>query len=367
MRYLVMSDLHLGHNKNNANYIIAGLNKFFLQYRKTLLTIDILFIAGDLFDKLLATNSNDYILINKWLINLIKFVSANSIKLRVLHGTLSHDQNQFNVFYNILSGLKIDIDFKYYDDVAIETINDVVTLYVPDEFGDTDDILKAVKSKLALLNLTSIDIAIMHGNFDYQLPITLPSALDSKRFLNLITGPISIGHIHTHSVFKRIIAQGSFDRLHHNEEEDKGAVVIDFNPLDKTYSFNFLTNNNTMIFKTININNFTIERVKKLLLKYEHIGIKLDKPVNIRLLTADDVLKHNILELKKEFSYIRISFKSEAKDDDIILKLVIEEHKDIKVIDNKLIREFVHSKVAHLESVELQELIKKELEELINV
>ena len=75
--------------------------------------------------------------------------------------------------------------------------------------------------------LTKVDYAVMHGQFDYQLPkhITGMPRHDSQKYLDIVKHYIFIGHIHTHSVYDRIIAQGSFDRLTHGQEEPKGYVV----------------------------------------------------------------------------------------------------------------------------------------------
>jgi len=44
IKYLVLSDIHLGHPKNHTENIINNLNDFFIKYTKELNDIDILFI-----------------------------------------------------------------------------------------------------------------------------------------------------------------------------------------------------------------------------------------------------------------------------------------------------------------------------------
>ena len=44
------------------------------------------------------------------------------------------------------------------------------------------------------------------------------------------------------SVFERILAQGSFDRLAHNEEEDKGGIVVTIDKVNGNHSYRFIKN-----------------------------------------------------------------------------------------------------------------------------
>jgi hypothetical protein len=72
-----------------------------------------------------------------------------------------------------------------------------------------------------------VDYAIMHGAFAYQLPanVNVPTH-DPDRYLSIVRKYIFIGHIHRHTTYDRILAQGSFDRLTHGEEEAKGHLRV---------------------------------------------------------------------------------------------------------------------------------------------
>lgn len=74
---------------------------------------------------------------------------------------------------------------------------------------------------------------------------------DSDEYLRLVKHFICIGHIHNHTVYNRIIAQGSFDRLNHGEEEPKGAVLCTISKNGN--SFEFIENKQAKIYKTIKI------------------------------------------------------------------------------------------------------------------
>lgn len=255
IKYLVLSDIHLGHRNNKTLDIVNNLIYYFKVNNKLFKTLDIIFLAGDVFDRLLSTNSEEYLLAVEWLSSLISYCKLNNIKLRLLEGTPSHDWKQSKVVTTILQRLDINIDFKYIESVSIEKMSDlgINILYIPDEANHkATDTLDEVSELLVKNNLSQVDIAIMHGQFNYQLPILLECSHDENSYLDIVKYYISIGHVHTASVFKRILAEGSFDRLTHGEEEDKGGMVI---TIGDDPSFEFIVNKKAKIFKTLDVKN----------------------------------------------------------------------------------------------------------------
>jgi len=85
-----------------------------------------------------------------------------------------------------------------------------------------------------------------------------------ERYLSITERYIFIGHVHNPSRYKRILAQGSFDRLCFGEEEDKGHYRVECdieNPeLDKV---TFVVNEGACRFDTIDITKFTLEEAEK--------------------------------------------------------------------------------------------------------
>jgi hypothetical protein len=123
---------------------------------------------------------------------------------------------------------KIGADLKYVTTLSIEYIErfGINVLYVPDEWEPTTEkTLAQVRELLRAKGLDYVDYAIMHGQFEYQLPahVKAPSH-DSEAYLKIVKELVFIGHVHTYSRYKRIVAQGSFDRLTHGEENPKGHV-----------------------------------------------------------------------------------------------------------------------------------------------
>jgi hypothetical protein len=131
---------------------------------------------------------------------------------------------------------------------------DLHVLYIPDEWSDSvDETYSQVLSQMEQLNIKKVDIVIMHGQFKYQLvnaPDSIPKH-DEMSYLDITKYFIHIGHVHKHSIFERILAQGSFDRLTHGEEEDKGFMLVHIDGHKST--FYFVVNTQAKIYKTINI------------------------------------------------------------------------------------------------------------------
>lgn len=262
VKYAVISDIHLGNKRNSAKSIIANLNKH-VSNSAFISTLDILFIAGDLFDEMLYLSADEVGDIQVWMGHLLSICRKLKVKLRVLEGTPSHDRRQSRLF------LKLDeiqmqsgkyhsdeaVDLQYYDEIAIEYMEDLdlSVLYIPDEMGPTTEAAhQQVLDLMRQRGIEYVDIAMMHGLFTYQLPENIPNIPrhDEESYLSIVRYLINIGHIHTFSTYSRIIAQGSFDRLSHNEEEPKGFAVIELST-DDTYKAEFVENTGAAIFKTI--------------------------------------------------------------------------------------------------------------------
>lgn len=271
LKYLVISDVHLGHKTNKVDRMFNAICNYFNNNSILLKDIDILFIAGDLFDNYLANYSHEYLKAIEVMTGLINWCKETNTKLRILEGTPSHDWRQSSVVSNIVRDLKIDIDYKYIDTLHIEHMEDygVDVLYVPDQYKPKgEDVYKDVQKLLLQNKLSDVDIAIMHGQFHYQFPrLKLDSSHNEKDYLDIVKHYIHIGHIHTHSTKDRIIAQGSFDRLAHGEEEAKGGVlsIIDTENPDND-EWVFLENKHAMVFKTIDVSKYHNEEILKYVL-----------------------------------------------------------------------------------------------------
>ena len=314
IKYMVFSDIHFGSSKNKTTNIANNLLNYLYVNVKIMKDLDVFIIAGDVFDRLLTAASLDYIIAVECLTKICMFCKLHNIKLRILEGTPSHDNKQCKIIYTVLDELKINIDFKYIMGIEIEYMkeHDTYILYVPDEMHhNAEDTLIEVKALMESMNLVKVHIAIMHGAFKNQLPmVDLASSHDENEYLALVEHYISIGHIHDKSVFKRILAQGSFDRLAHNEEDPKGAMYISIDNDRRSYLF--IENKDAMIFKSINIDSEDIME------SIDYIGDILKDIVSgshIRLIMKNNnpLLKsvHDIYKRFPEYNFIVKSIKDE--------------------------------------------------------
>lgn len=249
-----ISDIHLGHKKNPTKEIIANLKKAFPETSETA-ELDIIYIAGDVFDNEMYLSDDDVVEINIWISWFILLCKRYDILLRVLEGTPSHDRRQSKLFAGIAKILECEDIVKYVSDLSIEYIEKlgINVLYVPDEWdSDTNKTLDQVKALMGAKGLEKVDYAVMHGTFKHQLPEhTKTHKHDPDEYLKLVKHFIYVGHIHNYSKYDRVLAQGSFDRLSHGEEGAKGHLRTTVEK-DGSRKIMFIENRDAKIFKTIN-------------------------------------------------------------------------------------------------------------------
>lgn len=278
MKYANTSDNHLGHLKTPTIHIINSFKTSILTEQNK--DLDILFIAGDLFDRLLDLNSKEVHNIIEFFNYLLTYCYANNILLRILEGTPSHDWQQSSILVKLNDIRLHKCDLKYHKFLDIEYIErvDKYVLYIPDEWTNSHEELELqIQEKLNQYSITQVDIAIMHGQFKYQLAGKKYNGFHFKEeyFLKLVRGYIHVGHYHMFSKFDRIIAGGSLERLAHGEEAAKGYVVVE----DDRYTF--IENKNAYTYVTLNVTNATtLDRLDKMIAKYpinSYIRLLLNK------------------------------------------------------------------------------------------
>lgn len=263
IKIAVVSDIHLGHRRNKTEEILKNLSLAFPDNAETA-ELDVLFLAGDVFDDVLMFSDIDCLAIEVWIAELLRICKKHNVAVRVLEGTPSHDWKQSEHFQTVNEVAAIGADLKYVKTLSIEYIESIgkTVLYVPDEWETTTDkTLSQVRDLLRAKGLESVDIAIMHGQFDYQVPEHLRARIpchDSKAYMELVRDVVAIGHVHSFSQCKKIVAQGSFDRLSHGEEEPKGHVRITIG--DATgVEIKFVENEGAKKFVTVNCLGLSLE------------------------------------------------------------------------------------------------------------
>ncbi len=375
-KILNVSDVHLGHHKTKTDYIISNL-KSVIHYLIENENIDLLSIAGDLFDRRLWSDDSDIGLILSYIFELIQLCHKKKTSIRILKGTPSHDWNQLNLIKIIYENIGEKVDFKYFDDVAIEYNERLkkTILYIPDEWGMTAEYtFNYVKRLLKENNLSQVDLAIMHGMFDYQVA-SLPNMPFSKAvhkssdYLSIVKYYIFVGHIHTFSSFERIIAEGSFDRLAHGEEEPKGCVLLNLDDDLSKCSFQFIENKNAKIYKTIEVKqkdiNKALDYIEKQIYKYpkdSYIRLMVNKDSPLLSVYDKFVLKHLDYNFSKKIIDSKVNETKESLVKEFKKSNVTINDKNIHLIlKNKLDNIQIESSLKN-KALEMFDDIKKEVE-----
>ncbi len=249
-----VSDIHLGHQNVETSFIINNLNKYLFS-DKILVDLDIIWICGDVFDQILYFSDDVIGEIEYWMIQLLKVCKKWDITLRILEGTPSHDRGQSIHFIRKAEMFAINVDVKYIDTLCIEYIEkfDIHVLYIPDEYHiTTDKTWTAVQELMMANNLSKVDFAIMHGMFEHQLPPGLKSPVHcNKKYQDIVRKYIFVGHVHQSSRDLNILSNGSFDRLSHGDEGDKGFWRVTTYNESYNDELTFIINQDAKIFHTV--------------------------------------------------------------------------------------------------------------------
>lgn len=258
---LAVSDIHLHHPRTPTSLIISNLRRDIIDNPEAR-ELDILWIPGDLVDRLMTVPDESNHLVQRFLVLLLRFCKLYAIRLRVLEGTGSHDYGQSKMLVTLNESTGIDADLRYYPKLAYDTEEDlgISVLYIPDELNSDSSVTwHQVKKLLDEFGVEKVDYAIMHGLFEFQLPahVVDVSAHLSERYESIVDRHIIIGHHHTHRIEGKVIVPGSFDRLAHGEEGPKGSVWI------KDYGHRtqvrFLENHGAKRYTTINLHDLALE------------------------------------------------------------------------------------------------------------
>lgn len=301
-----ISDIHLAHPRTSTYHIIDNLRKAFPDNADTA-KLDILFFAGDVFDRLMNLPQDEVDAIQEWIADLLKLCAKHNIIVRVLEGTPSHDWRQSKQFVNVNNSLHIKANLKYVDTLSIEVIDELgglSVLYVPDEWNaDASVTWQQTLELLGIHGMSQVDVACMHGSFDYQLPVESVKNHNSEQYMAIVRSYITIGHVHIRSERGgKILAQGSFDRLSHGEESPKGHYRACLSPSGNYHWF--VENTGARIYKTLDCREMSTEAVIALLESYE------DCPDLSRfrlLITRGSVVQHGIKDVRRRFPQFVLS------------------------------------------------------------
>lgn len=247
------SDLHLGHGKNPPHEMVERLKAAFPRNAETA-KLDVIALCGDVYDHLLNLPQESVSVIDEFIIYMLRLCKALDIQLWVLEGTPSHDRGQSARFELLNKMLDINCDLLYADKLSIVWMPKfgINVLFVPDEWTESaDKTLEEIHQLMRNQGISKVDYAIMHGQFEFQLPpVVKAQKHSSEAYLKIVDKLIFIGHVHIFNRYDRIIPQGSFDRISHGEEEPKGHVRAIVRASDD-YEIQFIETVDAKIFKSV--------------------------------------------------------------------------------------------------------------------
>ena len=300
----VIADIHIGAIKSDILY--NELKEGFLNFIKDKY-LDMIVIAGDFFNSIISLNSQSAMKAFQFMRELIDICEKNEIKyVRVIEGTLSHDNFQILNFQNYESNKKVD--FKIVTTVREENLsNGLNILYLPEEY--MEDPVNYYREYLCKPK-KYYDFIFGHGMFketsftndDSESYISKAPIWNSKLLTSLCKGPIVFGHIHTSQIIrKHIYYTGSFSRWVYGQEEDKGFYIFAYHIESGKYLAEFIQN--------------------KLARQFDTIKIYLEKALETQ--SVDELIKH-IKLFKKDNLRIQVLVETIQKDYSLPISLLKE-------------------------------------------
>ena len=248
-RFLVVGDIHFGY------YPPELLYKEFQLIIDNLNDVDCVVIAGDYYDTKLSMASAHSVYSVKAFSDLIKVCEEKNIKVRQIKGTNSHDpENQLKNLAQIAKSSRCDYKLILTVDEE-EIFPGMKVLYIPEEYmEDSKEYYNEYFNR-------KYQLVFGHGMFEETNFSTKQHTgmkkypiFNSKEMEDICEGPIVFGHIHTaQRIRNRIQYTGSLVRSRFGEEEAKGFYIVDFNDETKETNFEFIENELTLKYDTIEV------------------------------------------------------------------------------------------------------------------
>lgn len=331
LKVIAVGDLHFGHPRVNAENLYTKLTKHLYPELKD---CQLAIVTGDTYDQLLSVNSKAHKYAMMFIKDLFRASDHTGMQIHILHGTFTHDRDQLGVFsslayrhtrFEIVDSItcKEITDLRFNDTVFPQNLR---IGYIPDNlpYKYSTDVVQRLKNVMTCQGWTTLDMLIGHGAFAHTFPPDTthkPTCLYDLDQFSMVKGPIIMGHIHTPSKRMNCYYCGSFERMSHGEEEDKGFYVFTRTSSPNSWKSRFVVNTDAIPFRTIEpvgrdtpeiVRNFT-EQVKQLLPQgYGYVRVLHDSP-EIRSLLHKVCIQ--------QFPNISYSSKSASKKDIIEMKV----------------------------------------------
>lgn len=294
---LCISDIHFGLPASARIYDELKQVKEFIEKNE----LDVIHINGDFFDRKLSFSEPAALLAMQFFYDIRELCIKKKIKLRIIHGTLSHERNQTEMFNKFASK---HLDMKVINTVSEEELfPGFNVLYVPEEYPvDADEFYAPYKTK-------EYSAIMMHGMWDF---LAMNSMIEQANRTDFQTAPIFkfedwkqcvphgmiiCGHIHSRHIYrKKIFYPGSFSAWDFTDLSERGFAYYTYDTDRKFYKVNFINNTLCPSFGTISLDDLGIdlenydvsefqEAVKLASEKYDNFRVDIDT----NMLSAENV------------------------------------------------------------------------------
>lgn len=317
-----IADIHFGSQKSSS--LFSQLQKRFLKVIDDK-KIDLIVLGGDLFHNIITMNysTSKYVLL--FIERLIELCIKNNIPhIRIIQGTMSHDNNQlknFHIYEN-----RADIDFKIIYNLSDEILPEgIKILYVPEEYMiNPDEYYSPYLSKEKYYDFIFghgmfKEVAFIAKNQKSEVTMSKAPVFDSKIFINACKGPIYFGHIHIRTDIKKyIFYPGSFSRFRFGEEDDKGWYLNIYDKITHKFAHEFIINDLAPKYTTATV---TLDNKIK--------AEDLSNVINTLLVSNDNVRLKLIIKDNTDSSYI-ISYLNELYKNNARVKIDIKNEFEFK-------------------------------------
>lgn len=329
---LHFGDVHLGLGTNPTPRIINNIIKT-IHPLIAKGNIKILFLQGDLFDSIIFLNNPYLYEINVWIAEIISLCAKHGTEIVILEGTPRHDRRQSQQFVTIAEILNATRTVKYITDLSIHYHPSIkkYVLYIPDVCRDSaDTVYNDVINLLEAQNLKQVDFAIVHGAFEYQLPIKDKHTHQQIRYEEIVKDFISVSHVHRYSRNGKIIAPGSFDCTEHGLKGPFGAIKIHHTETD--FTVERVINKDPMPYLSFELSEdnaaWVEDEVKKALSKADliyKINVSIKTVLNAENKAFYEYLKRTYLDVRWTLNPL----VSEVKHNEKIIETVVMPSIDI--------------------------------------
>lgn len=304
--------------------------QFFNAFLERIDKLDLLVIAGDVFDTKILLNSRTSLKALQWMSEVVDICKRRNCKIRIIKGTNSHDNNQLDAFNGYDDGS--DFFHIYRECTSEETLPGMKCLYCPDEVMTQ----KEWEDQYADLLFGNIyDAIFFHGSFDIVLPEIVNQEsefMGSKGIAFKYSHFKDISHImvggHWHdgssSEGEHMYYTRSYSRWSYGEMNPKGFVYLDYDTDDKSYCLQRVINPYADRFITYTVDTKSMQDIDSYTDLVETVRKDLEDPMNhIRIsihITDSKIVNQNAVDmLRRTFidqtRRVKIQLKNEMKEE----------------------------------------------------